>query len=200
MSGIDVRAASRMWTPDAGLRPVTFTVGPGELAVVRGRSGSGKSTLLALLAGVIAPDTGAVLVDGASPFADMPWVRLAFVPQVLALSIELSVCENVADVDRALAAAQVDEVLERLDLTALAARGVDEISMGQRQRVAVARAVVARPAVLLVDEPTSYQDGRHAEAVIAELRHAADAGAAVLAATHDPEVVAAADHVVELTG
>ena len=70
--------------------------------------------------------------------------------------------------------------------------------MGQQQRTAVARALVQVPSVLLVDEPTSYQDGDHAQATVAELRSAAADGCAVLVATHDEAVVAAAHRVLEL--
>jgi putative ABC transport system ATP-binding protein len=71
--------------------------------------------------------------------------------------------------------------------------------MGQQQRVAVARAMAAQPDLLLADEPTSFQDDAHTAVVVAALRSAAAAGAAVLVATHDPAMTAAADRVVEIT-
>lgn len=197
---IEADALSKMWSADAGLRPVSFTVAAGELVVVRGRSGSGKSTLLAVLAGLCVPDSGAASVAGHAPHPDAPWSRLAIVPQVLGLAPELTIEENVTDaIGGRRAGVALGDLFERLDLAALADRGLDQVSMGQQQRAAVARAVAVVPKVLLVDEPTSYQDGRHAEAVVAELRRAAAAGAAVLAATHDELVTAAADRVLELT-
>jgi putative ABC transport system ATP-binding protein len=108
----------------------------------------------------------------------------------------LSVAENVALA--AASATRVDDVLGRLGLGDLGLRRIDALSNGQRQRVAVARAVVARPRLLLADEPTSHQDAVSAQLVIAALRHEADRGAAVVVASHDPAVVAAADTVLDL--
>jgi putative ABC transport system ATP-binding protein len=81
----------------------------------------------------------------------------------------------------------------------LADRAIDEVSMGQQQRAALARAIVVGPKLLLADEPTSFQDEFHTGVVIEALRAAAGDGAAVLVATHDNAVVAAADRVVALT-
>lgn len=199
MNATEVRELSKMWTPSAGLQPTSLTCAAGEMLVVRGRSGSGKSTLLALLAGLCAPDSGSATVDGLPPGGDMPWARVAFVPQVLALAVELSVRENIVDATTTLDPAAVRASLERLDLVEFANRCVDEISMGQQQRTALARAAIVQPRVLLVDEPTSFQDGGHAGTVIEELRRLAAGGTALLVATHDEAVSAAADRVVELS-
>ncbi len=198
MSAIVATELTKMWSTEAGLRPVTFTVEPGEFVVVRGRSGSGKSTLLALLAGLCSPDDGGVEVDGVVPSLDMPWVRVAFVPQALALAVELSVQENITDAAPVVAIDELDAMMQRLDLHEFAGRCVDEVSMGQQQRAAVARACIVNPRVLLVDEPSSFQDGQHAAAVIAELARLAAEGTAVLVATHDEAVVRAADRMLEL--
>lgn len=197
MSAIVASELAKMWSADAGLRPVTFTVEPGELVVVRGRSGSGKSTLLALLAGLCSPDGGTVSVNGAVPTLDTPWAKVAFVPQALALAVELSVRENITDAAPH-ASDHLHAMMQRLDLHEFAERCIDEISMGQQQRTAVARACIVQPRVLLVDEPTSFQDGHHASAVIAELARLAADGTAVLVATHDEAVVHAADRTLEL--
>jgi putative ABC transport system ATP-binding protein len=199
MTRIVARRVSKMWTATAGLRPVDLEVAPGELLVVRGRSGSGKSTLLAVLAGLCPPDAGIVEIDGSAPGPHEPWSRVALVPQVLALAVELSVRENIVD---ALVGtddgADVDAVLADLDLTPEAGRHIAEISMGQQQRTAIARAIVVRPAVLLADEPTSFQDGGHARAAVRSLAAAVDRGAAVVIATHDPAVIDAAHRVLDL--
>jgi putative ABC transport system ATP-binding protein len=199
MSRVVAKGVSKMWTPTAGLRPVDLDVAGGELVVVRGRSGSGKSTLLALLAGLTMPDSGSLDIDGRSPVADEPWSRVALVPQVLALAIELSVRENVTDALTVPDGAAVDALLAALGLTDEADRAITEISMGQQQRTALARAIAAEPALLLADEPTSFQDGGHAAAAIDTLRLAARRGAAVVIATHDVAVVAAADRVLDLS-
>ena len=89
-------------------------------------------------------------------------------------------------------------MLEALDLDPLAGRPATESSLGQQQRLAVARAVVAQPVVLLTDEPTSHQDADHARMVLAALRTCAAAGSAVIVASHDEAVRDVADRVVDL--
>jgi putative ABC transport system ATP-binding protein len=202
VSTVSLRQASRLWDGEAGLHPIDLEVDSGELVVVRGRSGSGKSTLLALIAGVCAPGTGQVLVLDRSPRLDMPWSQLALVPQVLALSTELSIEENIADCavgGGADAEEAVRASMERLGIAELARRTIGEVSMGQQQRAAVARATVADPKVLLADEPTSFQDVGFTDVVVRALRSAAGRGSAVIVATHDDDVARAADRIVDLT-
>jgi putative ABC transport system ATP-binding protein len=196
---VSLRGASRIWSGEAGLHPIDLDVEPGELVVVRGRSGSGKSTLLALVAGVCEPGPGEVRVLGVPPGREMAWSDLALVPQVLALSAELSIAENITDCAPGVDATRVEELLRRLNVLELADRTIDEVSMGQQQRAALARAIVVGPKLLLADEPTSFQDEFHTAVVVDALRAAAGDGAAVLVATHDDAVVAAADRVVALT-
>ncbi len=198
MTFLVAAGVSKRWGSTIGLAAVDVAVAPGELVVVRGRSGSGKSTLLAMFAGWVLPDTGTVLVGGRPPSADDPWPTLAIVPQVLALAAELSVGENVADGLDATAVTRVGPVLQRMGLDTMVDRTIREISMGQQQRVAVGRALAAAPRAILADEPTSFQDAGHAGTVVEALRDAAHAGTAVLVATHDPTVIAAADRVLDL--
>jgi putative ABC transport system ATP-binding protein len=197
---IDCRQVAKTWPSGGGLRPVDLTVAEGQILVVRGRSGSGKSTLLALLAGWSTPSAGTL---ERSPTSDPDrWSGTAVVPQVLGLTPELSVIENVlaplrlagGEIDRA----PVDALLDELDVAETSRRLPHELSLGQRQRVAIARAVVARPKLLLVDEPTSHQDVHHAAAILGCLHELARSGSAVIVATHDPTVIAAADAVVDL--
>ena len=121
------------------------------------------------------------------------WRDLAYVPQRFGLVPELTVRENV---DLPARIAQVpgttEALLERLDLAELADRLPAEISIGQQQRVAVARALCVRPRALLVDEPTSHQDGSSAERVWAALADAVAEGTGCLVATHEPDARARA--------
>jgi putative ABC transport system ATP-binding protein len=199
VSVVSLRGASRIWSGEAGLHPIDLEVASGELVVVRGRSGSGKSTLLALVAGVCEPGAGEVRVLGATPRRDMAWSDVALVPQVLALSTELSIGENVADCAPGVDPARVAEVLGGLNVLELVERAIDEVSMGQQQRTALARAIVVDPKLLLADEPTSFQDELNTGVVVDALRNAARRGAGVLVATHDDAVASAADRVIELT-
>lgn len=196
MSVLVVEGVEKWWDATSGLRRLSVRIEAGELVVVRGRSGSGKSTLLALVAGWCSPDTGIITVDGDADVAELPWSAVAIVPQVLGLVPELTVRENVAD--GASLPIAVEVALDALDLVSFAGRPPAETSMGQQQRAAIARAVAASPRVLLADEPTSHQDAGHVASVVAVLRAVADAGTAVLVATHDESVVAAATRVIDL--
>jgi putative ABC transport system ATP-binding protein len=182
---------------------VSLEVRAGELGILLGRSGSGKSTLLMTAGGWLASDGGTVCVQGAPQPGAPAWAETAYVAQRFGLLPELTVAENVAlplrlgDADDP---GRVVELLELLDLAPLAARLPHETSVGQQQRVAVARALALRPRLLLADEPTSHQDGAHAEAVWAALGAARANGAACLVATHDAAAAVRGDRVWELVG
>lgn len=196
---VEATQITKMWTSLAGLEPIDLTIVTGEMVAVRGRSGTGKSTLLALLAGFCQADSGRVLVDGRPPQPDEAWSRISLIPQVFALARELTIRENVTDVlQKARDESAIDRLLTSLDLSDIASRFTDHVSAGQQQRTAVARAVVARPMLLLADEPTSAQSAEHTEVVISHLRYATHRGSAVVVATHDPHVWAAADRTIDI--
>jgi ABC-type lipoprotein export system ATPase subunit len=197
---LEVRALEKRWTPDSGLPPVTFDIEAGQLVVVRGRSGSGKSTLLALLAGLCPADTGTFLLDGTAPVRVAPWEQIAIVPQVLALAPELTARENIIDglVGGLAAVGNVDGLVERLHLQHVEARTPDTCSMGEQQRTALARALVAHPRLLLADEPTSHQDAALRDVVVAELQRATEQGSGVLVVSHDARLWELADQVLTL--
>jgi putative ABC transport system ATP-binding protein len=203
---LEARGVAKRWDASSGLAPVDLTIARGEVVALQGRSGSGKSTLLAVLAGWCAPD-GGVVVRAAELDDDDAWMRwrgIAVVPQVLGLVEELSIGENVdlvlrlAGVARARRTPIVADLLDRLDLSEHAERLPRETSLGQQQRVAVARAVVGSPIVVLADEPTCHQDADHTSAVLAVLRRVADDGRGVLVASHDDAVAGTADRIVSL--
>lgn len=185
------------------LEDVDVDVVPGEMLAVTGPSGSGKSSLLALLAGLAAPDEGEVRLDGEilRPGTD---TGFGLVLQGYGLVFVLTAAENVevplqaAAVARDETRARAAAALQSLGLGELADRPVEELSGGQRQRVAIARALVIAPRVLLADEPTAQQDSHTKAEVLTLLRDVADAGTAVVIATHDPEVVAMCDREVAL--
>lgn len=162
---------------------------PSSSIVISGPSGSGKTTLLNLIIGWDAPDAG-VIAPAVRPTG---WSSLAVIPQRLGLIDYITLAENVALPGRAgsLPIAP-SEMMERLGIAHLAARFPGEVSLGEQQRAACARALVARPAMLVADEPTSHQDAANTERITAELAHAAAGGCAVVVATHDPRVTARA--------
>jgi ABC-type lipoprotein export system ATPase subunit len=174
------------------LREVTCAVPPGARIAVTGASGSGKSTLLHLIAGLDRPSTGEVgWPDLAGHPRGLPG-RVAMVFQAPSLLPALDVRENVA-LPLLLAGRPVgsaaDDALARLDLGHLADRLPQELSAGQAQRVAVARALAAGPVLVVADEPTAALDSATAAHVVDVLLAAvAAAGAALVLATHDAEV------------
>ena len=185
------------------LRGASIEVAPGELVALLGRSGSGKTTLLNCLLGWERPDTGEVDVPGALEPGAAPWSTVAVVPQQFGLVEELTLADNVA-LPAGLAGladprAAALEILAVLRLAHLADRRPEEVSLGEQQRTALARALVMRPRFLVADEPTGRLDEELALHVMTTIRAlCAEAGTGALVASHDPAVVAAADRVVRL--
>ena len=178
---------------------VSLTIAEGEIVLLHGPSGSGKTTLLAMAAGLLRPDAGEVFLAGHSLAREsdgnarrLRARRLGFVFQRANLLPQLSVRHNVllqaalAAVCRDQAEAETDELLAALDIAHLAPRRPAELSRGEEQRVAVARALAHRPALVLADEPTANLDGASGGAVARQFARIALARrAAVLVATHD---------------
>jgi putative ABC transport system ATP-binding protein len=178
---------------------VTCEVRAGERIALVGPSGSGKSTLLHLMAGIDAPTAGTIRWPGLEPAGPRVPGAVGIVFQGPSLLPALDVTENVAlplvlagqgDVEARRAARAA---LERLGLDDVALRLPDELSGGQAQRAAVARALVASPRLVLADEPTGQLDHDSALLVVDALVHATDDGAAVVVATHDLVVAARLD-------
>lgn len=185
----------------------SLTLSAGEIVAVMGPSGSGKSTLLHCAAGILTPDAGEVRYDdrviSTLTDAERSHLRRAdfgFVFQFGRLVPELSCEENVAlplrlsGVPRRRARAEAAGWLERLEVAELAGRLPGDISGGQGQRVAVARALVSGPRVVFADEPTGALDSLNGERVMQLLTAATrDSAAAVVLVTHEPRVAAYAD-------
>jgi putative ABC transport system ATP-binding protein len=183
------------------LQPFSVEFRPGEVTAVSGPSGSGKTSLLSVAGGLIAPSAGTAAYDGRPTWrgdGDPP-PEVAFVLQVYGLVPILTALENVAIALRArgVDASTVEEravaALDRFHIGDLGERQVEELSGGQMQRVACARAFVTGADILLADEPTSELDEGNREHVMAELRVEAGRGAIVVVATHDTAVVDASD-------
>jgi ABC-type multidrug transport system ATPase subunit len=183
---------------DVVVHEVSFTAAAQEIVVLAGRSGSGKSTLLHLVAGVMMPTHGTVEVLAGDEDARRDWAVVALMPQRSSVSPELTVYENIA-LPAALRGRPVaDDLLDSLGLLGIRDRPATDTSLGEQQRVSLARALSLRPALVLLDEPTSHQDDDHVELVLAALHSARTTGSTLLVATHDPRVIAIADRVVRL--
>lgn len=186
------------------VRDASLEILAGELVAIIGPSGSGKTTVLNLLAGWEEPESGSVHLSAWNrPLASAPWDRVGIVPQNLGLLGELSVRENVALTLRTggiegIELERVDHLLDELGLTQLGDRAPGEVSLGEQQRTAIARALVARPSLLLMDEPTGHQDARWTRGVFRTLRRACEEGTACLVATHNEEVLGFVDRILEL--
>ncbi|MEU4336103.1 ATP-binding cassette domain-containing protein [Micromonospora lupini] len=190
------------------LRDVSVTVRPGRVLAVTGASGAGKTTLLHAMAGLLRPRDGVVSVDG-QPLRDRDHAvehRIVLIPQDNGLAPILTAAENlqVALVAGGVAAPQARRqtatTLDQLGLATQADQLVEELSGGQQQRTAIARGLALRGGVLLADEVTSELDAGNRQRVLNLLHDEARRGAAVVFATHDPEVAAACEgelHLVE---
>ena len=201
MSELELESVEVRYGGLVAVATLSLTVPAGRMLAVTGPSGAGKTSLLWLMAGALEPDRGSVHVDG-SPVGARPEAAargVAVVPQGNGLAAVLTAYENIVvplldgGVPSGDADSRAREALEVVGLGEWAEHLVEELSGGQQQRVAVARALATQASVLLADEPTSDLDGRNREVVLTALRAAADRGAVVVMATHDPEAAAAAD-------
>ncbi len=181
------------------LRGANLELGSQESAVIWGDNGSGKTTLLSILGGLDVPTRGRVEIGGRGitelregALARVRLLEVGFVFQTHHLIEDLTVEENLAlplRLARRPADARVRELMEAFGLTKFAARRPGQISVGESQRVAVARALANGPKILLADEPTASLDAQGTAAVLEALRLARTRfGTAEVVATHDPEV------------
>ncbi len=198
--------------PVRAVDDVSLTIGPGELVALYGPSGSGKTTLLKLIAAVMAPDSGEVRVAGRDVARLSPREAaryrlrdVGFVLQTFHMIAGLSAIDNAslklvgAGLSVREAQQRVAPLLERLGLDERADQRMATLSMGERQRVAIAKALSTDPGLLLADEPTGNLDTRRGADVLALLRELCrERDTAVLLVTHDPQAVAVADRALAL--
>ena len=203
LTAVGVRVAGRSGPV---LDDVSVTASAGRMLAVTGSSGAGKTTLLSVLGGLVRPHAGEASYDGGpvGTRTGEPRPGTAMVLQTYGLVPTLTAEENVSGALRGRAVEPREAVqravaaLERVGVGDLADRLISELSGGQMQRVAVARALAVEPDVLLADEPTSELDETNRDVVVAEIRAEAMRGAVVVVATHDPEVAALCDDEIHL--
>jgi putative ABC transport system ATP-binding protein len=197
--------------PVRAIDGVSLTIAAGELVALYGPSGSGKTTLLTLIAALIRPDSGTVTVDGSNLglLSDAERSRyrlrdLGFIDQTFDLlpggnvvqnaAMKLWLIEHARDAER-----RVQPLLIRLGLGERLHHRADQLSMGERQRVMIARALSTGPKLVLADEPTGNLDTRRGREVLGLLTEICrERQAAVLLVTHDPQAAAIADRVLAL--
>ena len=195
MSLISAQNLSVRFGGDAVLSHISLSIEPGEIVTILGPNGSGKSTLLRALLGILPPAQGSV--------ARAPGLRLGYVPQKLAIDRTMPMTvRRFLSLPKRVSDAEASAALARVNLPELAARQMDSLSGGQFQRVLLARALLSKPQLLILDEPTQGLDQPGEAAfyrLIEEVRR--ETGAAVLMVSHDLHVVmAASDRVICLNG
>lgn len=212
---IELRGVHRSFEEDEArvdaLRGVDLTIERGALVAVVGPSGSGKSTLLNLIGALDQPTSGEVLLSGRSlarlsrtELARVRSTTVGFVFQAFNLVPGISVAENVAlpaVLARQRPSDYRDQVARLLDLVGLAAKAdrlPGQLSGGEQQRVAVARALVMDPPILLADEPTGNLDTKAGQAIIELLEASNDAGHTIVLVTHDMRLASRAQRIVHL--
>ena len=179
----------------------------GHSYALLGASGCGKSTLLNLLAGILTPTEGAVLVDGQNVSAwpqrrrDAFRIReIGYVYQDFKLLEDMSVQDNIEILRlEGVDTVGMDEWLERLGIRQLKKRRAGRLSGGEKQRVAIARALIKRPSVILADEPTGNLNFEIGEQIVRQLLENAQGGT-LIAVTHDERLAPRFDHVLDMNG
>ncbi|OFW29266.1 MAG: ABC transporter [Acidobacteria bacterium RIFCSPLOWO2_02_FULL_65_29] len=206
---IELRAVSKTVTsgtePLTILHPLTTQIPRGQFVAIVGPSGSGKSTLLGLIAGLDAPTSGSVVIDGVDitnldedALAKLRGEKIGFVFQFFHLIPSLTAHENVAVpmeiAGRSDAGARAAALLEEVGLTGRAHHYPSQLSGGEQQRVALARALANNPPIVLADEPTGNLDSTNGRHIMDLLRNIhTSRGTTLLLVTHDAELAAQAD-------
>ncbi|MBV2145106.1 ABC transporter ATP-binding protein [Falsochrobactrum sp. TDYN1] len=195
MSTVELRGINKSYVNFVALNDIDLTVPEGEFLTLLGASGSGKTTLLNIVAGMIAPDSGAVLI-GDRDVTDVPPRQrgLGMVFQSYALVPHMSVFDNIAfplrirRMSPADIKSRVERILDIVQLGHIAHRKPRELSGGQQQRVAIARCLVYEPPVILMDEPLGALDKKLREQLQQEIRRIhKEMGITILYVTHDQE-------------
>ena len=214
MTALELTAATKEHPgspPVIALRSVTLAIAEGEFAALVGPSGSGKSTLLAIAGTLERPTSGRVRIAGTAvghlPERELAAVRayrIGFVFQQFFLMPTMSALDNVASglLYRGIPAAQrrraAADALARVGLAHRAEHRPGELSGGEKQRTAIARALVGKPSVILADEPTGSLDTTAGQGILALLTDLNAGGATILVATHNPEIAGAVPRTVRL--
>lgn len=190
--GIAIQGVSRSFGDVAAVSNATLTALPGRITGLIGPNGAGKTTLMLMIATLLRPDAGSILVDGASPVDDTARAReaLGWMPDGLGAWPTLT-CREILTVtgrlyalDRASASTRADELLATVRLSDLAERPARVLSRGQKQRLGLARALMHSPRVLVLDEPASGLDPQARIDLRALLRGFAADGGTVLVSSH----------------
>ncbi|MDN8624901.1 MULTISPECIES: ABC transporter ATP-binding protein [Corynebacterium] len=209
--GISLRSVTKMYREADGpvVKGVSYTFEAGKFTALMGRSGSGKSTLLNMMSGIVTPTSGEVIYSDTNIFKASDKRRSALRAQLTATVFQdynllnfLTAEENI-DLGRRISKCKskglsAEDALRAVGLSGFEKKRPSELSGGQNQRVAVARAIAVGPDIIFADEPTGALDENSSRTVVKLLKDVAKEGVAVVMVTHDPYIAAAADTVLEL--
>lgn len=190
------------------LKDINLTVCAGDFIVPLGENGTGKSTLLHIIAGMLSPIKGAISYKGEKLDLNCEKVRdqfrkekIGMVSQDFSLLYDMKVANNIAlslqakKIPKSMIKKRVKEIMNEIHILDLADRYPDTLSGGQCQKVAIARALVKKPEILLADEPTASLDSYNKEDILSIFLELANKGIAVIVATHEEKIVQMASQV-----
>ncbi len=197
------------------LQDISFSIGENEVTLLRGSSGSGKSSVFSLVAGLIKPTRGDVIIDGKS-IAKLPdshaallrREKIGVIFQKFNLIHDLSVYDNItlplipSDISAQIIRTRAEELLDNLSMMSKIKTPIQYLSGGEQQRVAIARALINQPKIILADEPTANLDQTLIESFLTIIRDLKARGITILLASHDPlfSKLDCVDHVIDISG
>lgn len=194
---------SHNYNQDKALDNINLSIEKGEFVAIAGESGSGKTTLLSILSSLLQPSSGEVLFNGKNlkSIKNMDYFRqhsIGFVFQFHYLINYLTLEENIKIANEKATTEQIDLLLEHLGILNLKKRFPNEVSGGQRQRAAIARALINKPTVLFADEPTGNLDSKNSSQVFELFSSLAQEGMSVVVATHDNALCQKANRIIKV--
>lgn len=188
---LEISHVSKKYGRKHVLQDVTFSLAPGECVSIIGENGCGKTTLLKIVAGILKPTGGSVLLDENASVSDRR-AKIGYVPQDNPLFSELSVWDNLW-LWGAGKSKQTDRVLEQFELADLKKRRVDQLSDGMKRRLSIACACLKKTSVMILDEPTTALDVYYKEEIRKWIRQYLSEGGSVIMTSHDEGDILLAD-------
>ncbi len=194
---------SHSYSNDIALRNINFEIKKGELVAIVGESGSGKSTLLSILSTLLKASSGEIFFQGTN-FKDIKDIdtfrqkNIGFIFQFHYLIDYLNIKENIQIANENAKDKEIEELLELLGIKNIINKYPNEISGGQRQRAAIARALINKPKVIFADEPTGNLDSKNSQNVFEIFKKLSEEGSTIIVATHDMNLASKTDKIVEV--
>ncbi len=200
---IKAQNISHNYSNDIALKDINFDIKKGQFISIVGESGSGKSTLLSILSTLLKPTSGEVFFENVN-FKDIKDVdsfrqkNIGFIFQFHYLINYLSIKENIQIANEKATKEEIEELLELLGIKNIIDKYPNEISGGQRQRAAIARALINKPKVIFADEPTGNLDSLNSKNVFEIFKKLSNEGTTIIVATHDMNLASQTDNIIEV--